>query len=413
MGIMTHIGRWFGYGGAISQRNGDQISQPTMTVYEDTPMVGADGALQIAAVWACVDLYVKTIGSLPVMVYRNLANGMREIERDSVLWMLLHDAPNAWQTSQEFFEYMTLNRVLRGNAYARISRNASGQAIALWPVSADQMRPRLLPGGVLKYVWTSNGTESLLDASEVLHWRGMGNDLIGLSALDYMRSSLGVSIGAQNHTSRQYQNGGKPAGVMTIEKVLSKEQRTQIREAFDGVATGPAQNLYILEAGMKYQQISLSSADLQLLETRRFSVEDIARWFGVPSVLINDTAKTTTWGTGVEQLIEGFFKFAIRPELVRIEQAIKRRVMTPAQRSTSTVEFNFEGLLRTSLGVRMEAYAKGTQNGIYTSNECRQLENMPPMAGGDTLRAQTNLAPLDMLGKTEGVKDATAQTLAA
>ena len=126
----------------------------------------------------------------------------------------------------------------------------------------------------------------------------------------------------------------------------------------------------------------------------------MARWFGVPSVLVNDTSKTTTWGTGVEQIIEGFYKFTLRPTLERIEQAIQRRVLTSAQRAAGLhAEFSFDALLRANAAARFELYAKGVQNGIATRNECRQLENLPPVAGGDTLTAQVNLVPIDMLGK--------------
>lgn len=409
MALLARITGWFGWGGAIGQHSGQQSGAPMSAAFDDAPLAGPDAALQISAVWSCVDLLVKTIGSLPLMLYRELGGGMRDLARNELLWILLHDSPNSYQTTQEWLEYMSLNRFLRGNAYSHIKRSANGEALALIPMAADQVRPVLKQNGDLVYCYNRDGTEIELPAVDVLHWRGMGNDIVGLSPIDFMRASLGVAINAQNHTSRQYKNGGKPAGVLTVDHVLNNDQRTQLRNAFDGIANGPAANLYILEAAMKYAPISLSAADLQLLETRRFAIEDIARWFGVPSVLINDTAKTTTWGTGIEQLVEGFYKFTLRPELVRIEQAISRRVLTPAQRSRLKPEFNFEGLLRTSLGVRMEAYAKGVQNGIYKPNECRQLENMPPADGGDVLYAQSQLAPIHLLGQQPGAQNARPQ----
>lgn len=158
---------------------------------------------------------------------------------------------------------------------------------------------------------------------------------------------------------------------------------------------------------MTYSQLSLSPEDQQLLETRQFTVEEIARWFGVPSVLINQS-NVSAWGSGIEQLIEGFYKLTIRPLLVAIEQAVTKRVLTSAQRATHTVEFAFEGLLRSSLKDRADIYAKLVQNGLKTRNECRQLENDPPIAGGDELTAQTNLAPLNRLGKIQGAGNAGA-----
>jgi len=120
----------------------------------------------------------------------------------------------------------------------------------------------------------------------------------------------------------------------------------------------------------------------------------------VPAVLINHS-NTTAWGSGIEQIIDGFFKFTVRPALVSIEQALRKRVLTPAQRARYSVEWNFDGLLRANIKDRMEVYAKAVQNGLKTRNECRQLENDPPIAGGDVLTAQVNLVPIDMLGKVK------------
>jgi HK97 family phage portal protein len=117
-------------------------------------------------------------------------------------------------------------------------------------------------------------------------------------------------------------------------------------------------------------------------------------------------SNVTAWGTGIEQIIDGFYKFTLRPMLVRIEQSITKRVMTAGQRARMTVEFSLDALLRASLKDRMEIYAKAVQNGVKTRNECRQLENDPPIPGGDELTAQTNLAPLQMLGKISGATHA-------
>ena len=150
---------------------------------------------------------------------------------------------------------------------------------------------------------------------------------------------------------------------------------------------------------MKYQQLSMSPEDIQLLETRNFTVSEIARWFDVPPVLIHHN-DTTTWGSGIEQIVDGFYKLTIRPMLVSIEQAVRKRVMTPMQRQTMSVEFSLDALLRGNPMQRAEMYAKGAQNGWITRAEIRQLEGWPAMDGTDVLTAQSNLVPLGMLGQT-------------
>lgn len=215
-----------------------------------------------------------------------------------------------------------------------------------------------------------------------------------------MRSSVGLAIDAQNHSRNTFRKSGKRPGVFMIDKLLTAEQRNAIRSNYSGLIEGSEDDLLVLEAGAKFEPLSLSPVDLQMMETRRFSVEDIARWFGISSVMINDTAKTTTWGTGISQLIEGFYKFRLRPMLESLEQAIERRVLTSRQRELYSVEFSLEAILRGSYKERLDAGSTAVQNGLMTRNEWRQLENLPPIEGADSLTAQVNLAPVGSLGQS-------------
>jgi HK97 family phage portal protein len=414
MNLLSTMFGWF-RGNATAQRQGSQTALPSASAYEESVSVGPDSALQVSTVWACVKLLVETIASLPLFVYSTDSAGRRTLARSETLYQMLHDSPNLRHTMQEFWEYMLLNLVLRGNAYARIERNARGEAYALWPMAADQIEVKAMPDGSLIYAYTLDDKTLIYTEDQILHIRGIGNGIVGMSPLDYMRASVGLAISAQNHTAATFRKQARRPGVLMTDKVLTKDQRNALRESFGEIASGGQRELYILEANFKYEPIGMSPADIQLLETRRFAVEDLARWFGVPSVLINDTSKTTTWGTGVEQIIEGFYKFTLRPQLERIEQAIQRRVLTSSQRARGLhAEFSFDALLRASLKDRMEIYAKATQNGIKTRNECRQLENDPPLPGGDALTAQVNLVPIEMLGKVQskGGSDASQDPVA-
>jgi HK97 family phage portal protein len=158
--------------------------------------------------------------------------------------------------------------------------------------------------------------------------------------------------------------------------------------------------LFVLEAGMSYVPMGLSPVDQQLLETRKFTAEQLCQWLDVPPVLVHH-ANVTAWGSGIEQLIQGFYTTALRPMLINIEQAVRKRVMTPRQRATMTVEFSLDALLRGNPKDRADILAKLIQNGVITRAEARQLEGWPHMEGTDVLTAQTNLAPLAMLGKVK------------
>lgn len=382
---------------ALADASGKQQTGAAVSLVEGTQPVVIDSALQISAVWACASIIANTIGSLPLMVYENKPSGMRTIARDTGLWILLHTSPNARMTSSEFWVAMLLNLALRNNAYARIERSANGEAFALWPMSADQVEAQII-NGELVYLYRIDSDLVVLAADSVLHIKGMGNGTMGLSRLDYMRATTSEVANSTTAATKLFANSGKPTGVLMVDNVLSKEQRDRIRENFAELAAGPNSRLQVLEANMKYQQISLSPEDMELLSTRQFGVEEICRWFGVPPVLVGHS-NVTTWGSGIEQIVEGFYKFTVRPILVGIEQATAKRVLTAGQRARYTVEFNFDGLLRVNLKDRAEIYSKLLQNGVFTRNEARQLENMPPIAGGDKVTVQSNLVELQHLPK--------------
>ena len=407
----TMLAGLFGYGGgsAMANRSGAQRTEPSMVLVPESIPVGPDGALQLSTVWSCVDLLSRIVGSLPLFVYDTSKEGQRTLARQSRLFSLLHDSPNSRMTPMEFLVAMVLNLALRGRAYARIERDPrTGEAIALWPMPAEQVQAVILPDGSMVYEYQIGGDVAVFSELNVLHLKGMGNGTEGLSKLEHMRSSVSEAASAQAAATRLFLNGGKPTGILMVDGVLRKDQRQAVAERFSEMQQGGMSRLYVLEASMKFQQLSLSPEDQQLLETRQFSVEEICRWFGVPPVLVHH-ANVTTWGSGVEQILEGFYKLTVRPLLVSVEQAMRKRVMTPAQRARLSVEFSFDALLRASPKDRMEIYAKAVQNGLKTRNECRQLENDPPIAGGDDLTAQTNLVPLQMLGKVKGGSNADPQ----
>ena len=193
---------------------------------------------------------------------------------------------------------------------------------------------------------------------------------------------------------------------MNVDHVLKPEHRENIRRSLENFCSGGVSKLMVLEADMKFQSVSLSPEASQLLETRKFSTEEVCRWFGVPPVMIGASGQTT-WGSGIAEIMAGFYKLTLNPLLRNIEQALSARVLTPRERIDYTVEFNFDALLRGSIQERYSAYATAVQNGFKTRNEVRQLENDEPMEGGDQLTAQTNLAPLEMLGQ---LKEESSQT---
>jgi len=388
--------------GGIQRVPGEQLGAPLITFTGKRAKVTEDTALQISAVWAAVNLKATTIASMGLHFYRMSPSG-RTKDTTHHLARLFSFRPNRYQTPIEFWETVGLNLYLSGNAYCRIARNGSGEIISIMPLMSSQMDVELLNNGDVVYTYSS-GTDVLAIApSNIWHIKLTSNGIKGLSPLQYAANAIGMAISGEEWSSNVVGNGGKPTGVLMYDKVLTAQQREQLRDHFKSLREGPSDSLMTLEAGMKYEQISLSPQDVQLLEARRFQIEDIARFFNVPSVMINDTSGGTVWGSGIQQIIEGWYKLALRAEAERFEASIRAHLIPERDRESLSVEFDFDELLRSSFEARVETGSQAVNNGLLTRNEWRSREWLGQLPGGDVLTAGVNLAPVDMLGQvTEG-----------
>lgn len=386
------------WGGPLGTASGQQVTIPIEPILDQIKLVSPDAALQISSVYACVELLAQTLSTLPLFVYRERADGGREPDKTGRLWYLLHERPNAWMTPCEFISAMVVNRMLRGNAYVLIERDSDGLPIALIPLSADQMEVSIIEGGEV-YTYYQDGKISAIAPENIIHWKGLGNGFMGLSKLEYMRASTNEAISAQSNANSLFGKGSKPSGVLQTDSKLNEDQVKALMRRFQTNMTSSGGGLIIVDRGLKYTQMSLSPADAQLLQTRQFTVEEICRWFGVPGVLVGSNAQTT-WGSGIQQIIEGFHKFTIGPLCKQLEQAFERRLLS-VNDTDLTIEFKLDGFLRTSPEARAQYYSTMSQNGVMSRNEIRKLENLPPVDGGDELTAQSNLVPLKKLGEVK------------
>lgn len=387
----------FGWGGVMSDQSGQQLETPSSLVA--APM-SPDIALQISTVYACARLLAGTVSSLPLMVFKEDSRGNRKVDRGSRPWTILHDQPNAVMTASDFWQAMILQWALRGNAYAQIMRDSVGDVISLWPLSSDQMTVFSdKQTGRLVYQYVRDSETYDLTPDQVLHIKDIGTGILGFSKLEFMGSSVQEAMATQKYTMQNAQNFGRPSGILTVDHVLDRKkgQADAVGRAL-GSFKSESGKLIVLEADMKFQQVALTPEQSQLLESRKYGVEEICRWFGVPPVLIGASG-ATTWGSGIAEIVAGFHKFTLNPLLKSIEQALESRILRSEERGSVVIEFNLDAFFRGDLQSRYAAYATAVQNGFKTRNEVRALENDPPIEGGDTPTAQTNLAPLDKLGE--------------
>lgn len=365
--------------------------------------VNSATALSLSAAWACTNLLAGTIASLPINVYR-AKDDSRSVESTHPLHRLIHDSPNADQTAVDFWEFMAASLELWGNAFARIERSGT-RIVALVPVNPALIVVRRLKSGALEYQWSDEGQYFKLTDVDVLHIRGFGGSpLGGMSTLHFGRQTFGLAQAIDKAAAGTFRNGMNPAGALTFDAFLSAENRAIARENLVSQHQGAvnAGRPMILEGGTKWVPLSMNPEDAQMLESRRFSVEDVCRFFGVPPHMVGHTDKATSWGTGLEQQTLGFQKFTLRRRLKRIEQALMKQLLGPQERARGLfIEFNLEGLLRGDSGSRSAFYQSGLTNGWLTINEVRALENRPPVTGGDVPRMQMQNVPITEAGKDD------------
>jgi HK97 family phage portal protein len=384
--IFGGLGRYFGL----------QPVGPTTIDTAQSPPVGFDGAMQLSAVWACVKLLAESLSSLPLNVYELTPRG-RVLAVNHPLQQLLRGKVNAYQNRIEFLESVALNLVMTGNAYVALMRDAQGQVISMLPLMSAQVQTTLLQDGTVVHEYTNEGNVRVFSGESIWHLKLMGNGIVGLSVLDYQRDTLNVARGAERSVSKIYANGGKPSGVLMIDRILNEQQREMIRENFNGITEGDQSRLFVLEAHAKYEPISLSPQDIELLASRRFQIEEICRWFGVPSVMINHSA-TTTWGSGIQTIIDGFYKITLRPLAEKFELGGTIALLPRADRDRYELAFDFEVLLRADPKARMETYAIGIQNAVLTPNEARAKEGLKEDPDGGLLMIQGATVPIRTAG---------------
>ncbi|MFA4973654.1 MAG: phage portal protein [bacterium] len=367
--------------------------------------VSESSALATSAVWACVRLLSETVASLPLPLYRKLPRG-KERAYEHPLYALLHDQPNPEMPAIAFREALQGHLCTWGNAYAEIEYDlVAGTIKSLWPLRPDRMAVKRESNGQIRYYYKlPNNQTTILPAYQVFHIPGFGFDgLVGYSPIALARETVGLALATEEFGARFFGNGAKVGGILEHPGKLSPQAHENLRKSFNSEHQGltNALRLAILEEGMKYQQVGIPPEDAQFLETRKFQVREIARWFHVPPHMIADLEQATF--SNIEHQGIEYVVYSARPWLVRWEQYISTKLLGPEERKDYLAEFVVQGLLRGDVQARYNAYAIGRQNGWLSANDIRELENMNPLPGeeGDIYLVPLNMVPTSELGQKD------------
>lgn len=381
-------------------------------------------AMQTTAVYACVRILAEAVASLPLHVYEYQDDGGKKLVHDHPLYYLLHDEPNPEMTSFVFRETLMSHLLIWGNAYAQIIRDGAGRVLGLYPLLPDKMEVQRDDKGNIYYVYSRNSDENptfkeygniKLKAEDVLHIPGLGFDgLIGYSPIAMAKNAVGMTLACEEYGASFFANGANPGGVLEHPGVL--KDPSKVRESWNSVYRGVsnAHKIAVLEEGMKYQQIGIPPEEAQFLETRKFQINEIARLYRIPPHMVGDLDKSSF--SNIEQQSLEFVKYTLDPWVIRWEQSLQRSLLLPGEKGKYFIKLNVDGLLRGDYQSRMNGYAVGRQNGWFSANDIREMENMNPIPdeeGGNLYLingAMTKLADAGAFAKTDtGQQDAPAQ----
>lgn len=366
--------------------------------------VNADTAIRMSTVYACVRLLGDTIGSLPLSAY--VRRGRQRISYAAVYgsqpeWV---SRPNPDTTRLEFYEQVITSLNLHGNAFILTVRDELGDVMELYCINPQNVRIRRATAESELYYEVTIGTNSqnslydglqsaegatktmILTKREMLHiplFRLPGQ-LLGLGPIGAARITLGSAMAAEVYAASYFGNAANPGGVIESPGELTEEQITDIARNWNLSHTGPyrAGKLGVLTGGASFKPLTLNAADAQLLEVRRFGVEEIARLFRVPISLLGHPVAGAMSFASVEAQNLSFVQHSLRPLLERIEQALSPLL----PESDGFIKFNLDALLRGTTLERYEAYTKGLNEGFLSINDVHASEDMAPVADGDQYR---------------------------
>lgn len=394
--LKSSLLKWLGV--PISLTDGTFWSQFYGTDSYSGKTVTVNSALQLSTVWACVNLISRTVATLPLNLYRRTQDGGREVAKGHPLYMLLHDQPNADMTAATFRQVLMAHLLLWGNAYVEKSYSA-GRLVALTPLLPGLTTKTRNKNGAFTYQYVgAKGEKRDIPEDRMMHIPAFSMDgYIGLSVIGCARQIFGNAMAAEEAGGKTFANGMKSSGLITMDAFMKPDQREDVRLHVRKVSAEGG--VMVLEKGSAFQQLSMNPQDAELLATRSFSVEEIARWFGVPPHMIGHTGNSTSWGSGIEQQNLGFLTFVLETWLNIIEQAISKDLLTPVERLDYYAEHVVEGLMRADSVGRAALYSSAAQNGWMSREEIRSKENLPKKDGAGTLTVQSNLTPLDQLGQ--------------
>lgn len=374
-------------------------------------VVTEDTALNYSAVYRAVQLLSSIPGSLPKFVYKRTSDdGDKEADRKHPVYRLLHERPNPIHTPIQFEEIIRSQVLLWGRSMVYIERSTGGGPVALWPMATSQVARQWNGQQVeydTRYVQDTDlfpkppVSRPTLAASEVLDFSTPD----GKSVIGRAREQIGEALAAQGFGAGFYGGGAQPYLVLKHPGTLTTGAMEKLRENWQKRHGDHKRRIGVLEEGMDVTEVGMPLRDAQFLDSRKFYVTEIARWFGVPPHKLMDLERAT-FSNIEEQQLE--FYEGLLPWFARFVQEFHYKLFQPSERDDYLVDYLVDGLLKGNIAQRYQAYSTALQWGFMSRNEVRAKENLNNMGEeGDVFLAPVNMQPASQIDEPEGEATAT------
>lgn len=355
-------------------------------------VVTETGSLAMAAVYRATSLISALGGALPLLVYEL---GTKNEVPSNVL-----DEIHPEMTNFEFWRLSYVCRCLWGNFYAQRVNDSIGRTKYLYPISPDRVevgRAKPIEGnptGKVFRVRDDKGQSHMMTPNEVFHMPGMGYDgICGVSPIRLATQAIGLNLAAERYSAKLFGSGNLMSGLLQTEQRLDEVDAQRIQARWKSKMSGldRAHEIAVLDSGAKFQSLTIPAHDAQMLDSRKFQVMEIARFFGVPPFMLMDVERSTSWGTGLEQQAIGFVQFDLHPAwLAPTEQRISKDLLPPNRYA----RYRVDGLLRGDSQSRAGFYQIMRAVGAFSANDIREMEDRPPIPKGDSYLEPLNMGPL-------------------
>jgi HK97 family phage portal protein len=368
--------------------------------FEAGMTITIDEALKVSPVWCAMDTIVRSVAPCPWNVY-DLKDEKRTLRPKDQLTYILNTRANPWTTAIAFREALLWSALGYGNGYAEIQLDLAGRVSALWNLHPEQVTPRFHPESraFMYEVRQPTGETIWVDPSRIFHLRGTSRSgYAGDNVLARAARSIATAAAAQQFAAAYFANGTVLSGYFTYGKVLDPDTKTTLekdwKEKHSG-GPGAKHKSPILPPGMEFKALGSEPEKSQLLESRQFSVPDVARWFGVPLHLMMDPQGSQGYGTNIETAGIQFVNGTLHPWAERHEQEADWKLL-PERPATRETRIDLARHTRGDFKSRAEGSIILKKGGVLSQNQILEDFGWNTVGSeGDVILVETTMQTLE------------------